>query len=266
MNCTEAKRYLDLFLDGELDVEQNLKVLEHLNLCTCCSKIFDGEKVLATEIAKAAGECCPEGLKRRCVMALDREGRGAWRTWAAAAAMLVAGMALGWILRPAQPPMVVQLSPPDGTAAGLAGSLVGVHNANRARDGAVAVSRGSGEERKAELAAYFKSKGVDACLHCLEKRGYRFASGVVWKDGVRGRLVCLTTQVAKDGDAVLTHTTVDAGDISFTGGAEATWDLRPVRVFTFDGRVVIIEECGPHTCIFVADSAAEAERLGIAMK
>ncbi len=266
MNCTEAKRYLDLFLDGELDVEQNLKVLEHLNLCTCCSKIFDGEKALTAEIARQGAECCPEQLKQRCAMALDHEGRVAWRPWAAAAAMLAIGVAIGWFIRPASVPVIVQLPAPNGTAASLAGSLVGIHNANRTRAGAMAVSATGGEARKAELAAFYKSKGVEACLHCMERRGYRFSSGEVWKDGVRGRMVCLTTQVSTDHDAVLTHTTVGAGDISFTGGAEATWDQRPVRVFTVDGRVVILEQCGPHICVFVADSPAEAEKLGIAMK
>src|SRR5438477_8190178 len=46
MKCHEAKRHLDLFMDGELSVPENMKVLEHLNLCRPCSGIYEGEKAL----------------------------------------------------------------------------------------------------------------------------------------------------------------------------------------------------------------------------
>jgi hypothetical protein len=262
MNCTEAKRHLDLFLDGELDVEQNLKVLEHLNLCACCSKAFDGERLLDAACAKSA-EKCPDQVKRRCGMALDREGRGAWMAWAAAAALLLAGVAIGWMVRPQAPRPLVP--PSVASPADLAANLVAFHNAKRAgtQEGGLTVE---GTDGQGKLETFFKQKGVDACLHCLEKRGYSFKGGEVWVGGIRGRMICLTTQVAKDHPAVVTHTTVSAGDISLTDGMEATWDQHPVRVFQIGGRVVILEECGSHVCIFVTDSSIEAERLGIAMR
>ena len=43
MKCHEAKRHLDLFMDGELSVQENMKILEHLNLCRGCSEIYVGE-------------------------------------------------------------------------------------------------------------------------------------------------------------------------------------------------------------------------------
>ena len=43
MKCHESKRHLDLFMDGELSVPENLKVLEHLNLCRPCASVYEGE-------------------------------------------------------------------------------------------------------------------------------------------------------------------------------------------------------------------------------
>lgn len=44
MKCNELNKYRVAFVDGELDVERNLSILEHLNLCFDCSKKFDNEK------------------------------------------------------------------------------------------------------------------------------------------------------------------------------------------------------------------------------
>ena len=74
MNCVDAKRHLDLFLDGELDVETNLKVLEHLNLCSGCAKTFEGERWLGGEVRRKLCENkAPDALKNRICLALDRE-------------------------------------------------------------------------------------------------------------------------------------------------------------------------------------------------
>ena len=43
MMCHEAKRQLDLFMDGELSVADNMKVLEHLNLCRPCAGVYEGD-------------------------------------------------------------------------------------------------------------------------------------------------------------------------------------------------------------------------------
>src|SRR5882672_11151582 len=66
MKCHEAKRHLDLFMDGELSVPENLKVLEHVNLCRPCAGIYEGEKSLRTLLRTRVGSgTAPAGLAER---------------------------------------------------------------------------------------------------------------------------------------------------------------------------------------------------------
>src|SRR5579864_6962224 len=66
MKCHEAKRHLDLFMDGELSVPENLKVLEHLNLCRPCADVYEGEKALRALLrARVGSMSAPEGLEER---------------------------------------------------------------------------------------------------------------------------------------------------------------------------------------------------------
>ncbi|MFQ5962729.1 MAG: anti-sigma factor family protein [Candidatus Scalinduaceae bacterium] len=44
MNCKEARRYINLFLDSELDSKTNLEITEHLSSCEDCSKRFAQEE------------------------------------------------------------------------------------------------------------------------------------------------------------------------------------------------------------------------------
>src|SRR5579871_5821897 len=63
MKCHESKRHLDLFMDGELSVPENLKVLEHLNLCRPCADVYEGEKALRALLrARLGGGSAPAGL------------------------------------------------------------------------------------------------------------------------------------------------------------------------------------------------------------
>ena len=66
MKCHESKRHLDLFMDGELSVPENLKVLEHLNLCRPCASVYEGEKALRGVLRSSAGsDRAPAGLAAR---------------------------------------------------------------------------------------------------------------------------------------------------------------------------------------------------------
>jgi hypothetical protein len=44
MNCNEARRYINLFIDSELDSKNNLEISEHLSSCEDCSKRFAQEE------------------------------------------------------------------------------------------------------------------------------------------------------------------------------------------------------------------------------
>jgi hypothetical protein len=246
MNCTEAKRYLDLFLDGELTVEQNLKVLEHLNLCGCCSKVFDGEKLLAVEAQKAA-EKCPEALKRRVEACLQREGRP--RLWmvAAAAAILAAGIGIGIaaarLFVPAPRPANIAAAPIQATE--FARLAAAHHDEVRSNvpEGGVCVCGDCTKAPKEQLETFFRKNGQTTCLHDdAAQAGYVWKSGEIWKGGVKGRYVCMTFQVARDRGVMLSHAALPSTAISLEGGTKAQWGSYPVRVYNEGGRVVIAGE------------------------
>lgn len=44
MNCHDCRKHLHPYLDSELEVQQNLDILQHLNACTECARIFEIEE------------------------------------------------------------------------------------------------------------------------------------------------------------------------------------------------------------------------------
>jgi anti-sigma factor RsiW len=110
MKCTENRRYLEPFLDGELDAEANLKVLEHLNLCGECNRICEAERSLRGALKdRLCAVTAPPGLAGRCRAALDACDAGHRRRWvmpalsAAAAALIAAVVVTVLAGRPALP-------------------------------------------------------------------------------------------------------------------------------------------------------------------
>ena len=112
MKCMDANRDMFAFLDGEVGVERNLEVLQHLNACPPCGRRFEAEKRFeAGTVRVLREETLPPGLRGRLTAALDAEDRGSAptssgprRTWrvlpgrrwgflAAASLVLAAGLA-----------------------------------------------------------------------------------------------------------------------------------------------------------------------------
>lgn len=50
MNCNKVRRYFYAFLDGELDVEKNIEVLSHLNMCHACGIRIEKERVIQKRV------------------------------------------------------------------------------------------------------------------------------------------------------------------------------------------------------------------------
>lgn len=66
MRCNELEKFKVAFIDGELDVERNLGILEHLNICPDCSKKYDDEKEFGSLIKKiVTKEQAPLYLKEK---------------------------------------------------------------------------------------------------------------------------------------------------------------------------------------------------------
>ena len=72
MRCPEIRAFLHPFLDGELDVEKNVVVLQHLELCGCCRDRFEGEKRLLVRVREGISERCPDSLRARIAEACSR--------------------------------------------------------------------------------------------------------------------------------------------------------------------------------------------------
>ncbi len=50
MNCNNVRKYFHAFLDGELDVEKNIEVLAHLDMCCECSAKIERERLLQERV------------------------------------------------------------------------------------------------------------------------------------------------------------------------------------------------------------------------
>lgn len=84
MNCRTFRKYAGAFADGELDVQQNLEALEHLNMCPDCARRVDEVGVLKSALRRWwSGHRAPLSLRERVAAALRRAA-----TWNAAAPAL----------------------------------------------------------------------------------------------------------------------------------------------------------------------------------
>lgn len=50
MNCNNIRKYFHAFLDGELNVEKNIEVLAHLDMCCECSTKIESERFLQKRV------------------------------------------------------------------------------------------------------------------------------------------------------------------------------------------------------------------------
>lgn len=183
MTCVEARRYLDPFHDNELEMERNLEVLKHLNLCAECASIFDAERAAREAMRERwRAEGAPPGLRARCREAIASRSRG----WIAASAAAAASLAVALAL-------LVRARPMSETE--FLDAVVARHEAP---PGAERL------ETREAMEAFFAARGARACLH--ELKGWSFRAGAVVRDLAPGRAVCWTLQEGAGGR--LTHVNV----------------------------------------------------------
>ncbi len=102
MNCSEAGRLLDAYVDGELELLSSLEIEQHLSECPACTRARAAH--LALRESLRAGSLyfrAPAGLEKRVRHAALGGGR-VWWGWAAAAVAAVVAVFLFVQLRPSR--------------------------------------------------------------------------------------------------------------------------------------------------------------------
>ncbi len=56
MNCNDARKYFYAFLDDELDVEKNIEVLAHIDICCECGQRLEKERLLQKRVKETVCE------------------------------------------------------------------------------------------------------------------------------------------------------------------------------------------------------------------
>lgn len=69
--CSETKRWIDCWVDGELDPSAALLVETHVSRCACCRKEADAVRGLKRTMAGMREASCPTALRYRIASALD---------------------------------------------------------------------------------------------------------------------------------------------------------------------------------------------------
>ena len=258
MKCHEAKRHLDLFMDGELSVPENLKVLEHLNLCRACSSVYEGEKALrATLRARLGSQAAPAGLAERLAASIEpaaspvvpfRRPSGPSRLLSVAAAAAFFLVALTFVLT----------SPAVEKPQAFATEAASKHKETREgfcgqhRDDCVCVCDNCSSSTAANPVGSFfqKQVGRETCHHDLTGLGYKTIGASVWRH--RGQPVCWTVQ--RD----------DAGHTITHGLLTTKIAMEPGPMLVCDGvdrPVELIPAGSGMTCVFVFDDEGEAVRF-----
>jgi len=255
MKCHEAKRHLDLFMDGELSVPENLKVLEHLNLCRPCSGVYEGEKSLRGALRSTAGsDRAPAGLAERLASFLPKaaipfarpvSSRRQLLSAAAAAVFALAGGAF-FLSTPAEKPQVFAnvvskkfLETREG--------FCGQH-----RDDSLCLCDGCCTEPKVAVPTFFKRHGArSSCAHNLQDLGYKPIGASVWHR--RGQPICWTVWRDDKGHTithglVTTKIAMEPGPLLVCDGVD-----RPVELVPVEGT--------DKTCVFVFDDEDAAVRF-----
>lgn len=101
MNCKELEPLLSPYLDGELDATQRRSVDEHLKDCPACRQQLADYQSLSSMLEQpglryAASDTLKQRIRNKLKEADAQERRPAWPRWAAAAAIAVLVVSVGW--------------------------------------------------------------------------------------------------------------------------------------------------------------------------
>ncbi|MBV8100355.1 MAG: anti-sigma factor, partial [Verrucomicrobia bacterium] len=103
VNCEEADRFLDAYLDGELEPEKRAELEQHLASCPECKQKLDRLRRLREFFTASAPHYpAPPELKGKVLARLDVTRRSNFialvrRPWLYAAALLIVSLVLAWL-------------------------------------------------------------------------------------------------------------------------------------------------------------------------
>jgi hypothetical protein len=258
MNCTKARRRLDLYMDSELSLQENMEVLEHLNLCRACQGIFQAEErlreLLKCEFSK------PDSLGALLVRvgrAIRMEAADQTKVRPSLGLQLAVAAAVLVSLAP-----LAFLAPHREDWQALTAELFARHESMTAEYYAnphVGTIR-LGEKVPQVLQEFFhRYVPYDVCVHDFAPLGYVPVGATVWKR--RGGWVCWTTDRDSKGHT-LSHALLPT----------ALPMVEKHLVLTKDGRTMVAIPQGTRdlTCAFVFDDETDAHlflrMMGLAPK
>src|ERR1700746_1630571 len=108
MNCDEAEGFLDAYLDGELELSEQLELEQHLSGCLECQAVLKERREFRAFFTAAAPSFKAPPELREKVLAITQEEPALAkpkvrqfplrrRPWLYAAALLALGFSIGWI-------------------------------------------------------------------------------------------------------------------------------------------------------------------------
>jgi hypothetical protein len=241
VTCAEARRDIDLFLDGERPT-----VGAHLDGCPACAKVCAGEKALRAAL-KSRLERAPEGLAARLSRSIAEPLEFRRPVLGKLAAAVFFAALAGFLL----------FTPSAELPQALAAEMAARHDGHREpfgcahlEDRTCVCAKCTPDAPKA-MDAFFHDHGrEDFCKHDLEKAlGYRWDGVAAWPR--RGSVLCWSLQRDASGRS-LSHALMSTPVA--LGGKSA--------VVAVGSRVVIfVPRSATLTCVFVFDNAAEAQRF-----
>ena len=95
MTCTEVRRLIDPYVDGELGADDDAAVRAHVSTCTTCPQRIADRERLAKLLRQAPYYAAPDRLRIAIATKAHRSSRIWWGTTWAAAASLVLGIGAG---------------------------------------------------------------------------------------------------------------------------------------------------------------------------
>ena len=74
MNCNDIRKYFYAFIDNELDVEKNIEILAHLDMCYECSQRIERERLLHNRVKETVCMVtAPPSLKHNILKSTERK-------------------------------------------------------------------------------------------------------------------------------------------------------------------------------------------------